>query len=337
MPLSVVALLAALVCVLVLRLLLQSGWAWKIAVDIPNARSLHVRPVPRVGGVALLTAALPAIWILTPDLREMVLAILLVAGVSLLDDRIDLPIAVRMMAHATAVAIMLVQIGPHWPAWLLLASATGWIWMVNLYNFMDGSDGLAGGMAVFGFGTLALGAGAADAAGAMGAANATGAVTATSLALASAALAGAAAGFLTLNLQPARVFLGDAGSISLGFAAGAIGLSGWQQQVWPIWFPLLVFSPFIMDASVTLLRRLLHREAVWQAHRGHYYQRVIRLGLTHRRTALFAYALMLLAGGLALALLHATPLARALGMTAWGLLLTLLGLVIDRLWMRHGK
>lgn len=322
MPLSVVALLAALACVLVLRLLLHGGWAWEIAVDIPNARSLHARPVPRVGGIALLAAALPPIWFLTPELREMTLAILLIASVSLLDDRIGLPVLVRLMAHASAVGIMLWQIGPYWPAWLLVASATGWIWMINLYNFMDGSDGLAGGMAVFGFGALALGADA---------------VAAASLALACTALAGAAAGFLTLNLQPARVFLGDAGSISLGFAAGAIGLSGWQQLVWPIWFPLLVFSPFIMDASVTLLRRLLRREAVWQAHRGHYYQRVIRLGLTHRRTALIAYALMLLSGGLALALLHATPLVRALGLTAWGLLLTLLGLVIDRLWMGHGK
>lgn len=136
MPLTAVALLAALACMLLLRLLLDSGWAWKIAVDVPGARSLHVRPVPRVGGVALLTGALPPIWILTPELRVMALAILLVAGVSLLDDRIDLRVSVRLMVHAGAVGIMLWQIGPHWPAWMLVAIATGWIWMVNLYNFI---------------------------------------------------------------------------------------------------------------------------------------------------------------------------------------------------------
>jgi len=324
-----VALLAAIVCMLALHLLLRSGWAWKLAVDLPNARSLHVQPVPRVGGIGLLAGALPLIWLMAPELQVTAAAMLLIAAISFLDDRIGLPVAVRLLAHAGTVSLMLWHLDLPVSAWIIAGIALFWIWMINLYNFMDGSDGLAGGMALFGFTSMALAAGAGDGAG--NAANGAG----TSIALAAAALAGAAAGFLTLNFQPARVFLGDAGSIALGFAAGAIGLAGWNQHLWPIWFPLLVFSPFIADASITLLRRLLNREQVWRAHRSHYYQRTIRLGLSHRRTALAAYVLMVLASSLALILLYQSPLIQALGIGAWTLTLILVGLTIDLRWAHH--
>ena len=158
-------------------------------------------------------------------------------------------------------------------------------WLTNLYNFMDGSDGLAAGMALFGFGAFAL---AAFAAGDM------------ALAVFSASLAGAAAAFLLFNFAPARIFLGDVGSVPLGFLAGALGLAGWRDDAWPLWFPALVFAPFIFDASVTLLRRLVRGEPVWRAHREHYYQRLVRLGTGHRATALAAYALMLACAAAAL-------------------------------------
>jgi UDP-N-acetylmuramyl pentapeptide phosphotransferase/UDP-N-acetylglucosamine-1-phosphate transferase len=143
---------------------------------------------------------------------------------------------------------------------------------------MDGSDGLAGGMAVIGFGTYAL---AAQHAG-------DGAVAALSVAVAAASLA-----FLLHNFHPARIFLGDVGSIPLGFLAAGTGIVGWRDDAWPLWFPVLVFGPFIGDATVTLLRRLLRGERVWQAHREHYYQRMVRMGLGHRATAWAAYACML--------------------------------------------
>ena len=115
-----------------------------------------------------------------------------------------------------------------------------------------------------------------------------------------AAIVGATASFLVVNFPPARVFLGDVGSIPLGFLAGALGVIGWRNDAWPLWFPLLVFAPFIGDATLTLLRRLLRRERVWQAHREHYYQRLVRMGLGHRRTAIVAYVLMLVCGAAAL-------------------------------------
>jgi UDP-N-acetylmuramyl pentapeptide phosphotransferase/UDP-N-acetylglucosamine-1-phosphate transferase len=147
---------------------------------------------------------------------------------------------------------------------------------MNLYNFMDGSDGLAGGMTVFGFG--ALGAAAVG--------------SATDIGLASLCIAAAAAGFLFHNFHPARVFLGDAGSIPLGFLAGSLGLAGWARESWPLWFPVLVFSPFVIDASLTLAARLLRGEKPWRAHREHAYQRMVAGGLGHRRTALLWYLLM---------------------------------------------
>jgi len=107
-----------------------------------------------------------------------------------------------------------------------------------------------------------------------------------------AALASASAGFLALNFPPARVFMGDAGSIPLGFLAGALGLAGIVEDAWPLWFPLLVFSPFIVDASVTLLRRLARGERIWRAHRQHAYQRLVLGGWSKRRLALHAFALM---------------------------------------------
>ena len=151
-----------------------------------------------------------------------------------------------------------------------------------------------------------------------------------------AAIAAAALAFLRFNFPPARVFMGDAGSIPLGFMAATLGMVGAMQDVWPWLFPLLVFSPFIVDASVTLIRRGLRGEKVWQAHRSHYYQRVVLLGATHRQLALAAYALMLAAAALAFALLL------YLQYTAWLLILSaaiyfLLFLAIDWRWCRFSK
>jgi UDP-N-acetylmuramyl pentapeptide phosphotransferase/UDP-N-acetylglucosamine-1-phosphate transferase len=191
--------------------------------------------------------------------------------------------------------------------------------MANLYNFMDGSDGLAGGMALIGFsiyGAAAWLAGSAE------------------FALVNFSIAAAAAAFLVFNFHPARIFLGDAGAVPLGFLAAALGMIGWLQHDWTWWFPVLVFSPFIVDASVTLARRLLRREKVWQAHRDHYYQRLVQLGWGHAKTAISEYALMLASGLLALAAL-ALPagLQAVLLAVAAAAYLALIAL-IERAWRR---
>jgi len=109
-------------------------------------------------------------------------------------------------------------------------------------------------------------------------------------------IAAAALGFLILNFHPARIFMGDAGAVPIGYLAATMGLVGWIDGLWSLWMPLLVFSPFIADASVTLLKRLWRGERIWQAHREHYYQRMVQSGLGHRKTALLSYGLMLITG-----------------------------------------
>lgn len=274
---------AFLVCAFVLAWLLRRRHV--LPMDHPNARSLHAAPTPRVGGLGIMAGiAVASLWRVDAALLPVVLGALALAGVSVLDDVRGLPVRVRFLAHFVAAAGCLVALGVS--GWALLAGTLAVVWMTNLYNFMDGADGLAGGMAAIGFGALAL---AAMLGGAL------------NLAAFCAAIAAAALAFLRFNFPPARVFMGDAGSIPLGFLAAALGILGAMQGVWPWLFPLLVFSPFIVDASVTLGRRALRGEKIWHAHRSHYYQRVVLLGASHRQLAMAAYALMLMMAALAFA------------------------------------
>lgn len=274
---------AFLVCWLLLAWLLRRG---SLPMDHPNERSLHATPTPRVGGLGIMAGVLAASsWLADETLMPVILAAFSLAAMSLLDDVRGLPVALRFLAHFVAAAACLLAFGLT--GWVLMGSILAVVWMTNLYNFMDGSDGLAGGMAVVGFGALAL---AAMLGGAPG------------LSVFCAAIAAAALAFLRFNFPPARVFMGDAGSIPLGFLAATLAILGAMREVWPWLFPLLVFSPFIVDASVTLIRRALRGEKIWQAHRSHYYQRAVLLGASHRQLALAAYALMLAMAGLAFAL-----------------------------------
>jgi UDP-N-acetylmuramyl pentapeptide phosphotransferase/UDP-N-acetylglucosamine-1-phosphate transferase len=310
------------VCALILFMLLRTGLAWRLATDIPNERSLHVRPTPRVGGWGIVPVGVIAILAATPMLWLIALLAALLAAVSQIDDKRGLPARVRFGAHVAAVALLIVVNPAPVPWWALAVVGFLMVWLVNLYNFMDGSDGLAGGMALFGFGGYAVAA-------------LSGPVPQIDLGIASAAVAGAAAGFLLFNFHPARIFLGDSGSIPLGFLAGTLGYWGWLKGVWPVWFPALVFAPFIGDASVTLLRRLSRGEKFWQAHREHYYQRMVRLGVGHARTALAWYLLMLAGVVLANWALALAPVAQWMSVAIWAVVLVAVGVVVDMCWRRH--
>jgi UDP-N-acetylmuramyl pentapeptide phosphotransferase/UDP-N-acetylglucosamine-1-phosphate transferase len=299
-------------CWLALVWLLRYG---RLPMDHPNERSLHATPTPRVGGLGIMAGVgVASAWLADATLLPIILAAFALAMVSVLDDVRGLPVALRFLAHFVAAVACLLALGLD--GWALLPATLAVVWMTNLYNFMDGSDGLAGGMTAIGFGALALAAWLGGA---------------TSLAMFCASIAAAALAFLRFNFPPARVFMGDAGSIPLGFLAAALGIDGAAHGVWPWLFPLLVFSPFIVDASVTLARRALRGEKIWLAHRSHYYQRVVLLGATHRQLALAAYALMLLVSALAFALLFLPQHA------AWVLILSaslylLVLFAIDRRW-----
>ena len=316
---GLVPLSAFAICWLVLSWLLRRG---RLPMDHPNERSLHVTPTPRVGGLGIMAGVgVASLWLAGSGLLQPVLPVVLaafaLAAVSVLDDLRGLPVALRFLAHFVAAAGCLLALGLT--GWALLAGTLAVVWVTNLYNFMDGSDGLAGGMAAIGFGALALAAWLGGAPG---------------LALFCAAIAAAALAFLRFNFPPARVFMGDAGSIPSGFMAASLGILGALQDVWPWLFPLLVFSPFIVDASVTLARRALRGEKIWRAHRSHYYQRVVLLGASHRQLAVAAYALMLAMAALAFALLFLPQHAAAVLILSAASYL-LIFLAIDRRWQRN--
>jgi len=294
--------------------------------DRPNTRSLHQRPVPRSGGIAIaagVAAGTAASMAVTTQIIGVMLCIALVLAIlSLADDVFTLPTLLRLAAHlAAAGAAVGILVGVAEPLqFALLALAVAWY--ANLYNFMDGSDGLAGGMAVFGYGAYAW---AAHLAGDASLAAACGSVAVASLA------------FLLVNFHPARLFMGDVGSVPLGFLAGAFGVLGWRDGAWPLWFPVLVFAPFACDATLTLAKRSLRGERVWEAHKEHYYQRLVRMGFGHRGAAWIEYAAMAGCAATALLFRTATPglQAGALGVTA--IVLVAIAAWIDARWARWSR
>ena len=315
------ALGAACACAFILSILLKTGLAWRLATDIPNDRSLHNRPTPRVGGWGIVPVAVVTIALVAPNLWFTAAATAFLAAISQIDDRRGLPARVRFAAHLIAVVGLVVLYPAPVGWWMLAALSFLMIWLVNLYNFMDGADGLAGGMTLFGFSGYAVAASIS-------------AHPLPELALASAAVAGTAIGFLLFNFHPARIFLGDAGSISTGFLAGALGYWGWLRGVWPIWFPVLVFSPFITDASITLTRRLLRGKKFWQAHREHYYQRMVRSGIGHAGTACVWYLVMVVGIMLALYALDRPSTVQWSFVATWIVALCLMGVAVDFRWRR---
>jgi UDP-N-acetylmuramyl pentapeptide phosphotransferase/UDP-N-acetylglucosamine-1-phosphate transferase len=296
--------------------MLKSRFA-RLVLDHPNERSLHVDPVPRTGGLAIMVAVACAGLVLLPGSVVWLAPAVLLALISFVDDLRGLPVTVRfagqLIVCGAFAAWVLADLPVLWIGVATLAAA----WLANLYNFMDGSDGLAGGMAAIGFGCSGL---AALAAGDL------------SLGVASLCITGAAAAFLVFNFHPARIFMGDVGSVPLGFLAAAIGILGWRGGAWPVWFPLLVFSPFVADATVTLARRLLRGDKVWQAHKEHYYQRLVRMGLGHGRTALVEYSIMLAAGASAFWAAQREPSAQLAVLAIWCGLYAIGMTAVDRLW-----
>lgn len=300
-PLSTSANLAAaisgfLVTAGVLWAALRNQTIRRLLGDSPNSRSLHKVIVPRVGGLAILAGILTGVTVADcwPGLRNLFLPFCILAVICALDDHRPLSPWIRLAAQLVVAT-----------ASVLLSGLSGWgsagmvllmVWSMNLYNFMDGSDGLAGGMAVAGFSAYALAAGS-QAAGALP----MGQTEVDWLRLACFLLASSSMAFLLFNFSPARAFLGDAGSVPLGFAAAAIGVWGVQLDSWSPFFPLIVFFPFLFDATLTLSRRLLRGEKVWMAHREHLYQRAILSGMSHRQVSLRAYGIMAACAAFALA------------------------------------
>jgi UDP-N-acetylmuramyl pentapeptide phosphotransferase/UDP-N-acetylglucosamine-1-phosphate transferase len=306
--------------------------------DHPNERSLHAAPIPRTGGLAILMSLAVGVLLalvltlingkpqisLTGTSLWFVGMILLVAFISLWDDWVELPPGARLTIHGLAAVGMVLGAGLKIQSLsvpLVGSLNLGWfmlpltvlflIWMTNLYNFMDGMDGFAGGMGLVGFGFLSYLAWQGGH---------------PFTALLSLLTATSAAGFLLYNKPPARIFMGDVGSTLLGFLAGALSVLGVTQGLFNIWVPVLIFSPFIVDATVTLLRRLFRGAKVWQAHREHCYQRMVLLGWSHRKTVLVEYCLMVACGITAVIYTKVGESERLILLVAWALVY--LGLIL---------
>ena len=249
-------------------------------------------------------------WIVVPALGLFLL--------SLVDDVRNLPVKIRLLGHIAAAIILAAGAGVEW-FWLLPVILFA-VWMTNLYNFMDGSDGLAAGMAAFGFTFYAI----------AGLLNGN-----QPFAMLNFSIGAAVLGFLYYNFHPARVFMGDSGSITLGFLAAAFGVWGWELGYWPFWYPILVFSPFVIDATVTLVKRVRYRENILEAHRGHYYQHLVQMGWGHRNTAIAEYLLMLLAGATALWGIRLEAWQQGNLLAAWAAVYLGLAIWIDRCWRKH--
>ncbi|HWB48751.1 MAG TPA: glycosyltransferase family 4 protein [Stellaceae bacterium] len=273
MPVLLVAAASFVVSCLGTRALI--GLLRQRVLDLPNERSSHVVPTPRGGGIAVI-AAIAVAWIAfavagiaPPPVAAVAVAGAGLAAISWLDDLRGLSQGIRLLAQFAAVVagLWVLPTGLVFQGWLppgldAVAAALLWVWFVNLFNFMDGIDGIAASeAAAIAIGVVLLAAGNAGLTGP------------------AAAVAAAALGFLVWNWMPARIFLGDVGSVPLGYVLGyllyRLALAGkWEAA-------LILPLYFLADATITLLHRLVRGARVWQAHREHFYQRAVQRGLSH--------------------------------------------------------
>jgi Fuc2NAc and GlcNAc transferase len=288
--------------------------------DVPNERSLHRTPTPRGGGVAVALVTLvglTAAGLLSKIPADVAWALggggALVATVGWLEDRRGVSARVRATVHAAAACWAAYWIwGGLTPA--AVAGVVCIMWAINLYNFMDGIDGLAG-MEASSVGLIAgalfLMAGRADLAGV------------------AFLVAAAATGFLGWNWPPARIFMGDVGSGFLGFMFGALSLIAGRSGALPLALCLLLAGVFAFDATVTLLRRAARGERWYQPHRSHAYQRLVQAGSTHGEVSSGVLLVNLVLGALAW-LAQSGRLSVAAAVLAGIVVLTVLYLAIER-------
>jgi len=254
---------------------------WLLArqiLDQPNARSSHHIPVPRGGGVAVVLAVtamlipimIPPSGVVVKELAIILGATLIVAGISFWDDLRGLPAWVRFLSHIAAVVagVFTFPDSGIFQGWLpgqldRAIAALLWVWFINLYNFMDGIDGLAA------LETIAISLGLVIVSVFAG----------TGVDLWPVIIAGAAMGFLIWNFPPAKIFLGDVGSVALGYMLGYLLLMLASRGAWAAAVILPMY--YLVDATITLFQRCIRGEKIWHAHREHAYQKAVIHGSSH--------------------------------------------------------
>ena len=264
--------------------------------DIPNERSSHITPTPRGGGIAFVSTSLIGFLILLlndalnrTELLSLCCAGVIVAIAGHLDDRQKISGAtVRLVLHAISAIILIVGVGI--PAQISLFDRTVntgivgsilgviyLVWLLNLFNFMDGTDGIAASEAIF----IAL-AGAFLNYHVLSHANHSDAAI---------VLAASTFGFLLYNWSPAKIFMGDVGSGYLGIVVGGLSLMAAKQQHELLWVWIILLAVFVSDATITLIRRLLRKQKPHVAHRSHAYQHLAIRFNSHAKVSLIVLAI----------------------------------------------
>jgi len=269
--------LAALVAaVLATRSIL--GWLRRQAIlDHPNERSSHRIPTPRGAGLAVVPvvllgwASLASSGAVSAEVWPIIAIATVLMLVSWLDDRRGLHAGIRLAIHlaAAVIGVMCLPEGASISQGLLppvadhVLAVLAWAWFANLFNFMDGIDGITGTE------SASIGLGIAAVAVVMG----------TDPSPEALVLAGAACGFLIWNWHPAKIFLGDVGSVPLGYLLGWLLIEMAARGQWAA--ALILPAYYLADATITLVRRALAGEKLWQAHKRHFYQIALRGGANH--------------------------------------------------------
>ena len=287
----------------------------RVIMDLPNDRSLHDIPKPRGGGWAILGSFAIGLLLSKPQISAVaaawpfLLGVILLIAVSWIDDLKSLSPLPRFGAQIVAVFLGLLKLhGSVFQGFLPLhldyaVTAFAWLWFINLFNFMDGMDGLAGGEALaIAFGLFLLAPHLNE----------------------EILLAASVLGFLVWNWGPSRIILGDVGSIPLGYLLGGFLLMHAEQGQWAA--ALLLPLYFLIDATLTLSKRLLRGEKIWRAHRQHFYQHAVLSGRKHSYVAVAVYLTNIVLIFCAVALSSHYPLrAIAIGVLSVALLIVWMG------------
>jgi len=287
-----VGLIACFIFSIVVTGLLQKYALKHLLIDVPNERSSHLMPTPRGGGLSIVIPVLIciAVLFLTAQIEKDIAIALgigcfFVASVGWIDDHQHIPANWRALLYGIAAVLAVYfivgsdnyqSVFSHLPFGIMISfMIVIWVvWMTNLYNFMDGTDALAAIQTIC---TSLLVGVIFWLEGQYGLATVCFVISASSC------------GFLFWNWPPAKIFMGDVGSCSLGFCFGVLAVIGEIQGSVPLTVVFILLSIFICDSTFTLLMRIFANEKWYQAHKSHAYQRLVQLGMSHKKLAIIIF------------------------------------------------
>jgi Fuc2NAc and GlcNAc transferase len=259
--------------------------------DHPNKRSMHEQPIPRGGGIVIAGLFILGSIFFIPTwpgidrfLLALVVGTLVICTLGWLDDQKSLNNLTKLTVQLIIGVICVALMQPETKIYLftgtmvnlasiiLIPSLILWItWIINVFNFMDGVDGLVASQAIINAFVLSIWFFCSGD---------------NNIALVCLILGGATSGVIFFNWAPAKIFLGDSGSLSLGFIFGVLAIYGVTKYKMPVSGFIVLYGVFLADTGITLLRRILKRERWWEPHNQHFYQRIVRNGVSHSKMSI---------------------------------------------------